>query len=171
MKYDGRWAKVAQAMISEYGLTKHSIVLQINCEKGYLLADLSVQVPGMKIVGIEPSSYARNHAPDAHTRSSILPSWKFDVEAFDLVIALGVVYTFNLPDAIQCLRKIDRLGHRSFITLAAYETEEDLRLFRAWTLLGTTILKKDEWIEVMKHAGYSSDYSFVTAETLRLREG
>ena len=169
MKNDGRWKDVAWDFVNEYGLGEDSLILQINCEKGFLLDELRVFRPLAKIVGVEPSSYARGHASES-VRKSILPSWKFDVEAFDLVIALGVVYTFNLPDAIACLRKIDRLGHRSFITLAAYETEEDLRLFRAWSLLGTTILKRKEWIEVMKHAGYSSDYSFVSAHSLRLRE-
>lgn len=169
MKDDNRWSAVAADMCKEYEVTKDSIILQINCEKGYLLRAFIDLLPGVKVVGVEPSSYARRHAPES-VKKSILPSWKFDVEAFDLVIALGVVYTFNLPDAIACLRKIDRLGFRSFITLAAYETEEDLRLFKKWSLLGTTILKRDEWIEVMDHAGYVGDFSFVTAQSLRLRE-
>ena len=82
-----------------------------------------------------------------------------------------MVYTLNLGDAIQCLRRIDRLGFRSFITLASYDTEEDLRLYRKWTLLGTTvILKREEWIEVMKHAGYVGDYTFIDAKRLKLKE-
>jgi hypothetical protein len=166
MKYDDRWGPVASDFCMEYGLDVKSSILQINCEKGYLLRQFLNIYGNMKVVGVESSSYARRHASQP-----LLPSLSFDKEQFDLCIALGVVYTLNLGGAIQCLREIDRISFRSFITLAAYETEEDLRLFRAWTLLGTTILKKEEWIEVMKHAGYSSDYSFVTAETLRLREG
>ena len=165
MKYDGRWAPVAEDFCREYSLDKNSSVLQINCEKGYLLKELLSLYP-MKAVGVDPSSYARRHATQP-----VLSSMVFDKEQFDLCIALGVVYTLSLGDAMRCLREIDRISFRSFITLAAYETEEDLRLFKSWSLLGTTILKKEEWVEVLKHAGYSSDYSFVSAKTLRLREG
>ena len=50
---------------------------------------------------------------------------------FDFVVAIGPVYSLNLPDAIKCLKEIQRVGKgKSFITLGAYETEEDLRLFR-----------------------------------------
>ena len=168
LKYDGRWKRVAESMCREYGLNDGSFVLQINCEKGFLLREFQIRYPGMKVVGIEASSYARRHAPP-QLKDCILPSWKVDIEAFDLVIAIGVVYTFNLSDAVQCLRKIDRLGFRQFITLASYDTEEDLKLLRQWTLLGTTILKKEEWVEVMQHAGYEGDYTFINAKTLGLR--
>jgi len=37
-------------------------------------------------------------------------------------------------------------------------------------LLGATILHVGEWIEVLKEAGYTGDYQFVTAEYLNLVE-
>ena len=159
---DGRWGDVADRMIEHYRLSRGSRVMQIHCEKGYLLNELEGRE--MRVLGIEPSAYARRHCgvdtkprPEANTD-------------FDLVIAIGVVYTGNLADAIQHLREIERRGFNAFVTLGAYETEDDLRLLRQWTLLGTTILKPDEWREVMRHAGYTGDYSFVTAKTLRLRD-
>lgn len=169
LKYDGSMKPLAEAIVKEYA--PHT-VLQINCEKGFLLCEL--QGCGVSVKGIEPSSYARRHI----TYNSdcppyinyIEPAFKDDMAQFDLVIALGVVYTLNLPDAIQCLKKINQLGHRSFITLATYETDEDYKLMRQWSLLGTTLLKREEWIEVMKHAGYSSDFQFIDAQALRLRE-
>ena len=36
-RYDGRWLPVARNMVKEYGLTEKSSILQINCEKGFLL--------------------------------------------------------------------------------------------------------------------------------------
>jgi len=158
LKYDESMKPLADAIIREYEPIK---VLQINCEKGYLLQEL--ERLGVKVSGVEPSSYARAHCAIPSSRN--LPT----EEVFDLVIALGVVYTLNLTDAIQCLKKIDQLGHRSFITLATYETDEDYKLMRQWSLLGTTLLKRGEWIEVMKHAGYASDYQFIDAKALRLR--
>ena len=37
--YDGRWKKIVQTMVEDYQLTEKSAVLQIGCEKGFLLHD------------------------------------------------------------------------------------------------------------------------------------
>ena len=57
----------------------------------------------------------------------------------------------------------------SFITLASYNNPEEYFLFKDWTLLGTTILKKNEWREVLNSIGYSGDYYFTNAQTLNLK--
>ena len=94
---------------------------------------------------------------------------KFENNKFDFVLALGVVYTHNLFDAICCLKEIQRVGKgKSFVTLASYETKEDYWLFKQWTLLGTTILRENEWIEILRHANYTGDYFFTNAKTLNL---
>ena len=161
MKYDGRWKPTAEFIIQEYNPKR---VIQFGCEKGYLLTDLHNL--GIKVVGVDSSSYARKQWPE-----TILPALPTDQLAnpFDLALALGLVYTLNLSDAMNCIRMLERVAHKAFITLASYETEEDFRLFRKWTLLGTTILKKDEWVEVLKHCGYTGDYWFITADYLKLR--
>jgi hypothetical protein len=85
------------------------------------------------------------------------------------VIAIGPVYSLNLANAIRCLKEIKRVGKdKSFITLGSYTNEIDFKLFRYWTLLGATILKKKEWIEVLKHTKYNGDYKFNTAKSLNL---
>jgi hypothetical protein len=59
----------------------------------------------------------------------------------------------------------------AWVVLAAYEDENDiegLMLLRYWFLTGTLILTKAEWREVMKHAGYTGDYRFDTAKSLKL---
>ena len=58
----------------------------------------------------------------------------------------------------------------SFITLASYKTKEDYWMFKQWTVLGTTILREDEWIEVLNHTNYTGDYYFTNAETLSLKK-
>ena len=171
--YDGRWKSVAEDMIEHYLLhpadrygDAGSLVLQLNCEKGFLLREFKILE--MRVIGIETSSYARRHA-EPMIRDFIKPKW-VGIEPVDLLIAIGVVYMLNLSDAIECLKRIEESSFNAFITLASYDTEEDLKLFKKWSLLACTILKKDEWIEVMQHAGYTGDYSFVNAETLKLHE-
>ena len=96
---------------------------------------------------------------------------EFEDNFFDFVIAIGVVYSLNLSDAIKCLKEIQRVSKgKSFITLGAYETDKDKKLFSYWTLLGSTILKKNEWVEVLKHSGFTGDYKFNTATSLNLIE-
>ena len=163
LKDDGRWEKVAYDLREDYALEKGSRVIQLGSEKGFLLSMLKMME--IEVVGVEASSYARRHS-----KVPVLPNYPPESPPFDLCLALGVVYTLNLGDAMNLIRSIERVAHKSFITLGAYDTEEDLRLFRKWTLLGTTILKQDEWREVLNHCGFTGDYWFVTAESLKLRE-
>lgn len=164
MKYDGRWKPIAERICKEYQLNGLSWVLQIQCEKAYLLHELKKLHPEMRVRGTETSLYCRQYAI---LRKCIVP-FDFPARQFHFIIAMGI-YTLNLPDLIQRLKQIQRIGiGKSFVTLASYERPEDMDLFKRWSLLGTTILKKSEWIQVLEHCGYTGDYSFVNAKTLNL---
>jgi len=166
-KHDNRWAAVREDIIADYALEAWSRVIQFGSEKGYLLAELASQ--GIKVTGIEASSYARRHSMVKDNIKTAFPVTEL-TNPYDLAIAIGVVYTLNLADAMNMIRQLERIAHKAFVTLAAYDAEEDLKLFRKWTLLGTTILRKDDWREVLNHCGYTGDYWFVTAETLNLKD-
>ena len=170
--YDGRWLPIAQRMCDEYKLNGQSSVLQIGCDKGFLLNDFLQIHPNLKVRGTEISEYPIEQAMES-VKSNIekAPFTKlpFDENEFELVLALGAVYTLNLGDAIQCLKEIQRVSKgKSFITLGSYTDEESFRLFRYWTLLGATILHQEEWVEVLKHVGYTGDYTFTGAKSLHL---
>lgn len=174
LRYDGRWTPIAKNMMQEYSLNGQSSILQVGCDKGFLLHEFLALSATLKIRGTEISDYAIEHAMPSvkpFIRKAPFTELPFSNGEFDFVIAIGPVYSLNLADAIQCLKEIQRVGKgKSFITLGAYETEEDLRLLRYWTLLGSTILSKQDWIEVMHHAGYTGDYKFNTAKSLNLIE-
>jgi len=160
-------------MYKEYGLKKGHAVLQIDCEKGFLLYGFHRLYPGLEIWGTDISDYAIGHAMEEiklFIQKAPFTELPFEDSKFDLIIAIGVVYTLNLEGVIKCLKEIQRTGKRkSFITLAAYRTEEERKLIEWWTLLGTTILlHEDEWVEVLKHTGYTGDYKFTTAHSLNL---
>jgi hypothetical protein len=174
LRDDGRWASIARSMVGEYALCENSVVLQIGCDKGFLLKELFQLFPTITLAGTEISDYAIECvAPSIKhlIQKASFCELPFADNSFDFIICIGAVYTLNLPDVIKCLKEIQRVGKgRSFITLGAYETEEDFRLFRHWSLLGCTILSKTEWIDVMRHVGYTGDYKFNTAQTLNLVE-
>ncbi len=172
--YDGRWAPIAQNIMEEYSLTDQSAILQIGSDKGFLLHEFRQLSPTIKVRGTEVSEYAIDctmPSVKAFVQRAPFTELPFGDGEFDFIIAIGPVYSLSLPDAIKCLKEIQRTGNgKSFITLGAYETEEDFRLFRYWTLLGTTVLSKGDWIEVLTHVGYTGDYKFNTAQSLNLIE-
>ncbi|NDD59280.1 MAG: class I SAM-dependent methyltransferase [Chlamydiae bacterium] len=159
-------------MIRWYGLDQNSSVLQIGSDKGFLLEAFRDQLPYMNVYGVEISDYAIScTSPEIREKIVKAPFTHipFDDKKFDLVIAIGPVYSLSLADAIQCLKEIKRVGKQnSFITLGAYENQSDKNLFNNWTLLGTTILSKKEWVYVLNHVGYEGDYKFNTAASLGL---
>ncbi len=170
--YDGRWKKVVDTICEDYELNEDSTILQIGCEKGFLLHDFNEIFPRMKVQGYEMSKYAIDTAKPSvkdvimHGGYDKLP---YEDNEFDFVIAMGVVYTLTLADALSCLKEIQRVGKgKSFITLGSYRHDEGRNLFNMWTVLGTTILHVDEWVEVLKEAGYTGDYLFTTSEYLNL---
>jgi len=171
-RYDGRWLPIAKNMYEEYGLNDDSAILQVGCEKGFLLHDFHELCPKMRVRGTEISDYAvENSMPSVKPYITKEPftALPFEDGEFDLVVAIGVVYTLNLADAIKCLKEIERVSSRkSFITLGAYRTPEEYQLLKWWSLLGTTLLHEDEWVKVLHHAGYTGDYKFTTARSLNL---
>ncbi len=175
LKYDGRWQDIAKFMHKEYQLEDNSSILQIGCEKGFLLHDFKEIFPSLNVSGTEVSPYAISNSMES-IKSNILLLDNFTQcpladNSFDLVIAIGVIYPLNLADAIKCIKHIQRVGKgKSFITLGAYEDEESFKLFKMWSVLGSTILHVDEWKEVLEHCNYTGDYTFVTSKTLNLQE-
>ena len=173
-KYDGRWKIIAKKIFKFYELKSNAKILQIGCDKGFLLNDIKKIFPRSKIKGIEVSDYAIKKSKikiRKYIKKGQFYNLPFKKNEFDFVIAIGPVYSLSLSESIKCLKEINRVGKgKSFITLGSYNNEKDLRLFRYWTLLGTTILKKKEWIEVLKHTKYSGDYKFNNAKSLNLEE-
>jgi len=171
-KYDDRWEKIVDSMIEDYELSEKSSLLQIGCEKGFLLHDFHKRFPSMKINGVEMSDYAIEHSMPSIKKYIVKTDFNklpFKDNEFDFIIAIGVIYTLTLRDAISTLKEIQRVGKgKSFITLGAYKDEQSEKMFKSWSVLGCTILHVDDWIKVLNEARYTGDYHFTTAETLNL---
>ena len=68
---------------------------------------------------------------------------------------------------IKILNKISKL---SFITIASYTTLNEYLLFKNWSLLGTLILKENEWKIFLKYFNYKGDYEFTNSKSLNLKK-
>jgi hypothetical protein len=172
LRQDFRWDLVASDILQILNLSDNSTVLQVNCEKGYLLQSFSHHLESNQITGTESSQYAISQTYSKNSYNLVKskpPKLPFKRVTFDLVISLGNVYTLSLKEAIIHLREIERVKRKySFITLATYETAPQLLKFKEWSLLGNLILKRDEWKDLMKYAGYTGYYSFIDSDSLSL---
>jgi ubiquinone/menaquinone biosynthesis C-methylase UbiE len=172
--YDGRWKKIAQKICKKYNLNNSSKILQLGCEKGFLLNDIKSIYPKIKIKGIDMSEYAIKNSMLSVKKNLKVGNYidlNFKDSEFDFVLALGVVYSLNLADAIKCLKEIIRVSKgNSFINLSSYTNSNDYWLFKNWTLLGSTLLTEKEWLEVLKHVKYKGNYYFTNSKTLNLKK-
>jgi SAM-dependent methyltransferase len=174
-RYDGRWATIMPSIIKKYGLSQNASVLDVGCKKGFFLHDLKQTLPGIKVKGVENHPYPIEQAMESVKEDLILCPYEklpFDDNSFDFVIAFASIYMLNFGDVLKALREIQRIGKgKSYVTLGAYRTKEEKELFMEWTLLGTTVLHENEWLEVFKETGYTGDYYFSSAKSLNLVRG
>ena len=173
-KYDGRWKRIAKIFIKKYKLNNQSKILQINCDKGFLIYELKKLLPKAKIIGVDRSTYSIKNAKKEikHLiKYNEGPYLKFKSKTFDSIIAIGYVYEFSLFQIITAIKEIMRISSskNNYITLGAYNTNNDLHSFKEWSLLGTTLLKKKEWIKVLKFSNYRGNYEFITSKSLKIK--
>lgn len=170
--YDGRWKNIISTILNRYGLSSSSCVLDVGCKKGFFLHDLKETLPGITVRGVENHLYPLENCMDsvkADVQFAPYQSLPFLDHSFDFVMAFASIYMLNLGDVMAALLEIERVGKgKSYITVGAYRTAEERELFYDWTVLGTTVLHVDEWLEVFKHCGYTGDYYFTTASSLHL---
>src|SRR3989344_5084399 len=104
LKYDGRWVPIAKNLVKEYSLDGQPAILQIGSDKGFLLHEFLQLCPTAKVRGAEISDYAiDNTMPSVKpfVRKTSFTELPFADGDFDFIIAIGLVYSLNLPDAIK----------------------------------------------------------------------
>ena len=169
--YDGRWKKFLPRIIKRYKLKKNSKVLDLGCKKGFFMKDLKDLVPGIKVYGIEDHKYAIKKAhPDVKKNIKLSEYYKlpFKNKEIDFIFAFNSIYTHNLRHTVNSLKEMERVGKKNYVVVASFENEKEKQAFLNWTVIGTTVLSKKEWIKLFKFIGYKGDYYFSTAKTLGL---
>lgn len=160
--YDGRWVKVVKRFRDYYSLTSDSSVLDVGCAKGFMLYDFWNIILGIKIAGIDISSYALDNASVAVKQALVLGNAKelpFPDKSFDLVISINTVHNLEIEECKQAIAEIERVKRKhAFLVLDSYRNAEEEDRMRKWNITGRTILSVDEWIELFKEVGYTGDY-------------
>ncbi len=168
MRYDGRWEKVARAMVEHYGIKPGDRILDVGCGKAFLLYDFTQVVPGVEVTGIDISEYAIEYAKEEVSDqlqvgcASYLP---YDDDAFDLVISINTLhnlYTYQLEAA---LREMERVGKQhKYLCVESYRNEDEKVNLMYWQLTCEGFFTPKEWEWWFNLTDYTGDYSFIYFE-------
>lgn len=161
--YNARfWQPVMPTFIEHFGLTKNSSVLDVGSGKGFMLYDLMLAVPGIKVSGIDISQYAIDHTLEQvkpFVRQGDAKKLPFPDKSFDVVISINTVHNLPLEECKQSLREIQRVARKgSFITMDAYRTPEEKERMDAWNLTALTYMHVDAWKRLFQEVGYTGDF-------------
>jgi protein-L-isoaspartate(D-aspartate) O-methyltransferase len=165
---EGRWEKVAHAMIDHYDLPPKPKVLDIGCGKGFLLYDFLKLIPDAEIHGIDISPYAiANSKEEIQDRLRVgsateLP-WPDD--HFDLVISITTLHNLHAYDLDLALREMERVGKKNkYLCVESYRNEQEKANLLYWQVTCEAFNTPKEWQWWFERTSYSGDYSFIYFE-------
>ena len=165
---EGRWEKVARAMVEHYDLPPKPKILDIGCGKAFLLYDFLKVIPDAEIYGIDISPYAiANSKKEIQDRlrvgsSTDLP-WPDDY--FDLVISVTTLHNLHSYDLDASLREMERVGKENkYLCVESYRNEHEKANLIYWQVTCEAFNTPKEWEWWFEKTGYSGDYSFIYFE-------
>ena len=167
-RYDGRWRKVADAMVAAYGIKPGMRVLDVGAGKGFLLHDLCEAVPGLDVQGLDISRYAIRHAMESvkdrivEGTAARLP---FEDRSFDLVISINTLHNLYIYDLFSALKEIERVGRGAkYLCVETYRNEHEKVNLMYWQLTCRAFHTPDEWTWIFGQTGYSGDHEYIWFE-------
>jgi len=161
----GRWRPVAELLIKNYKLTNQSSVLDVGCGKGFLLYEIKLILPDIRVVGFDISEHgldcAKKEIKDSLFIHRAQDPYPFDDNEFDLVISLGCFHNLRIFELEKALAEIERVGRQGYVMLESYRNESELFNLQCWALTCESFFDSEEWCWIYNHFGYSGDYEFI----------
>tara|TARA_Y100000768_G_C23942315_1_gene665718 strand:+ start:337 stop:990 length:654 start_codon:yes stop_codon:yes gene_type:complete len=156
------WENVVKDFVNYYKLKADAKILDVGCAKGYMLYDFKRQYPGLEIYGIDISEYAIDNChPEVKNNLQVgyAENLKFEDNFFDLVISINTVHNLELEGCISSIKEISRVSKgNSFITVDAYNSDEEKERMFKWNLTAKTIMSTNEWKDTFKKIGYNGNF-------------
>ena len=160
------WENVVKDFVEYYKIKPDAKILDVGCAKGYMVYDFKRQYPGLEIHGVDISEYAIDNCHREvkdNLQVGKAESLKFEDNYFDLVISINTVHNLELKDCVASIKEISRVSKgNSFITVDAYNTDEEKERMFKWNLTAKTILSDKKWISFFKKNEYKGDYYWFT---------
>lgn len=157
--YDGRWAAVALRMKQYYGLKSGAKVLDVGCAKGFLVHEF--RKIGIDAKGLDVSRYALANAYGEvgkflmHRGADKIPD-----DNYSLIISINTLHNLERNDLCAALKHMQQVSLYNYITVDAYETDEQRNRMMAWNLTAKTILHVNDWLMLFDECGYTGDYDW-----------
>lgn len=165
---EGRWEKVARAMVNHYGIKPGDKILDVGCGKGFLLYDFTKVVPNIEIYGLDISEYAIENSKQEikhrlQTGNAInLP---FEDNYFDFVYSITTLHNLHCYDLDKALREIERVGKKNkYICVESYRNEVEKANLLYWQVTCEAFNTPEEWDWWFQQTGYTGDHSFIYFE-------
>ena len=163
-----RWKPVAEALIKNYDLTNDSSVLDVGCGKGFLLYEMKLLLPDLKVAGFDISKHglenAKEEIKDALFIHRAQDPYPYQDNEFDLVISLGCIHNLRVFELEMTLQEIERVGRQGYIMMESYRNEQELFNVQCWALTCESFFDHEEWPWIYNHFGYTGDYEFIYFE-------
>jgi SAM-dependent methyltransferase len=164
----GRWRPVAEALLRTYALGPGSSVLDVGCGKGFLLHEMLLLEPELRVSGFDVSAHGIACAtglvkPHLFHHEAQAP-YPFADREFDLVMSLGALHNLKLPGLALALSEIERTGKQAYVMVESYRNDQELFNLQCWALTCESFFADQEWIWLYRHFGYSGDYEFIYFE-------
>ena len=156
------WTPVIPDFINHFSLKSGSRILDVGCAKGFMLLDFLKSNPEFIVKGIDISKYAiENCHQDIKDFVQVenAVSLPFEDNSFDLVISINTIHNLDEENCKKALQEIERVSSSgSFITVDAYNNEEEKERMFAWNLTAKTIMSVEEWKSFFRKSGYTGDF-------------
>ena len=109
------WQPVVPDFINYWNLDDSKSLLDVGCAKGFMLYDLKLKIPGLKIQGIDISKYAiENSKEDVRKYLSVANATNlpFPDNSFDVVISINTIHNLDEENCGKALKEISRVSKK-----------------------------------------------------------
>ena len=134
----GRWKPVAQALIKNYNLTNESSVLDVGCGKGYLLYEMKLLLPNLRISGFDISNHglatAKQEVKEQLFIHRAQDPFPFQKNEFDLAISLGCLHNLRIFELEMALKEMERVASNGYLMLEIYRNEQEQFNLQFWSV-------------------------------------
>jgi len=161
----GRWKGVAKKIIKDYSLNNNSVILDVGCGKAYLLHEIKLLLPEIKIYGFDISRYAILKSKDTVRKNLFVHNankkFPYKNKKFDLAISLATLHNLNIDGLFSCIREIERVAKKKYIMVESYNNFQELFNLQCWALTCKSFFSVKDWKWIFKKNKYKGDFEFI----------
>ncbi len=161
----GRWQEVAKKLITNYSLNNDSKILDVGCGKAYLLHEIKLLLPNIKIYGFDISGYAISKSKDTVKKNLFIhdanKKFPFKNKKFDLAISLATLHNLNINGLFSSIKEIERVAKKKYIMVESYNNYQELFNLQCWALTCKSFFSVKDWQWIFKTNKYKGDFEFI----------